>query len=740
MAVLNTAITNRQLIYVHLETTNQSFLDMHYYLKHKGIKNNTFFLALYDPDLAGIDPRDPNLSPLYKQKVLRECIVNYWYYLREVLRIPASGGSFRYRLDRGSLAMNYLYTLNCNMYVELPRQFGKTTTAVARYLWVYNFGSTNSEIMFMHKSHDGSKGNLRRLREFRDALPSYLQMSSATGIDGRKLKVPNTIVSMQHPINNNKITTFASARSKAAANNLGRGATVPIQYWDEFAWMPFNGEAYGAAIPAYSTAKELAQKNHAPYGIVLTSTPGDLTTKEGQYAYKIHNDATPWNESYYDLTMKEFEELKESNHNSSFFLIRYTYQQLGKGMDYFNQMCRDLENDWPNIRREILLEWAQVSDDCPFNPDDLDIIAQYCHDPIRTLFFGRAHQYQFLVYEDIDLRYPPIVGVDPSGATHHDSSSITVIDSRTTKVCATFNCNYIPADDLADILYKLATDYMPSCVINIERNGGFGLPIIARLIKTPVKKNLYYEIKEKIVEESFNGYRVDKQKKLVKVYGTDSTKEVRNRMIEILFDRVQYHKDKFIAKILHDEMATMVQKPSGKIEHSPDAHDDQIFSYLHALRPLYDNAAFLSREFGIHKFSIRTDDDTEVIDGDIDAAENGYEFIDVNQEDDDDINSERAKTEQYIAEASKYKTAQEFNTIQEKADEDYTATLIASDRLAKLAYDKKYHTNQNDQVKTTVRLPDSIFMQNDYDGSYDDETGLLNKVDNGNLNELFNRV
>ena len=81
-----------------------------------------------------------------------------------------------------------------------------------------------------------------------------------------------------------------------------------------------------------------------------------------------------------------------------------------------------------------------------------------------------------------------------------------------------------------------------------------------------------------------------------------------------------------------------------------------------------------------------------------------------------------------------------FNTIQEKADEDYTATLIASDRLAKLAYDKKYHTNQNDQVKTTVRLPDSIFMQNDYDGSYDDETGLLNKVDNGNLSDLFNHV
>ena len=212
-------------------------------------------------------------------------------------------------------------------------------------------------------------------------------------------------------------------------------------------------------------------------------------------------------------------------------------------------------------------------------------------------------------------------------------------------------------------------------------------------------------------------------------------------MIEILFDRVQYHKDKFIARILHDEMATMVQKPSGKIEHNPDAHDDQIFSYLHALRPLYDNAAFLSREFGVHKFSIKTDDDVEVIDGDIDAAEGGYEFIDVNQEDDDTPDSEYSKTKEYIAEASKYKTAQEFNKIQYQIDDDITATLISSDRVAKAAYDKKYHTNTNDQIKTTVKLPDSIFMQNDYDGSYDDENyGLYGQTDNGNLSEIFNRL
>lgn len=54
---------------------------------------------------------------------------------------------------------------------------------------------------------------------------------------------------------------------------------------------------------------------------------------------------------------------------------------------------------------------------------------------------------------------------------YQDSSAITIIDSRTTRVCATLNCNYIPADDLADVLYVLVKQYMPNAVINVERNG-----------------------------------------------------------------------------------------------------------------------------------------------------------------------------------------------------------------------------------------------------------------------------
>ena len=77
MAIIQ-QIQKPRTIIIHKSTTNQSFLDMHYYLKSKGIQNNDFFLALLDPGLAGVDPRDRNLSPNRKIRVLQECRLNYW--------------------------------------------------------------------------------------------------------------------------------------------------------------------------------------------------------------------------------------------------------------------------------------------------------------------------------------------------------------------------------------------------------------------------------------------------------------------------------------------------------------------------------------------------------------------------------------------------------------------------------------------------------------------------------------
>ena len=78
-------------VYYQTSTSNQSFINMHYILKSLGIRNNRQHLILLDPDLAGVNPRDPRLSRMMKVKVLRECSNNFWYFIREVVRIPSPG-------------------------------------------------------------------------------------------------------------------------------------------------------------------------------------------------------------------------------------------------------------------------------------------------------------------------------------------------------------------------------------------------------------------------------------------------------------------------------------------------------------------------------------------------------------------------------------------------------------------------------------------------------------------------
>ena len=107
-----------------------------------------------DKDLDGVDPYDPNLPLFMKQKIFIECQRNFFYYIREVIRIQSQGGPYvPYELNRGNLALNFCFTLNLNIYQEQPRQTGKTVGAEAWYSWVYNFGSRNANMVFLNKKH-----------------------------------------------------------------------------------------------------------------------------------------------------------------------------------------------------------------------------------------------------------------------------------------------------------------------------------------------------------------------------------------------------------------------------------------------------------------------------------------------------------------------------------------------------------------------------------------------------------
>ena len=711
--VLQNNVT-RVNIYLQKSTKNQSFLNMHYYLKDKKIENNAFFLILIDPDLAGIDPRDPRLNLGMKQKVLFECKRNYWYFLREVVKIPEQGGSVNsgvpYELHRGNLALNFCLINNLNIFAEFPRQHGKTLAVVCRLLWEFLFGTTNSEMILINKKFDDSKLNLARMKEIRAALPSYLQMNAQYGSGDKKLKVKDSVETLEHPMNHNRVKTISSARSKIAANSLGRGCTQPRQWYDEYAFIPYNNIIYLSATPAYKTASMNAKKNGAPYGIIITTTPGDLTTDEGKDAFDTKEAASNFTESWYDLSKAELDELLDKNTSSKFVYIRYTYEELGKGEQWFKEIVLEMKKDWSAIRREVLLEWSAASDNSPFTKEDLNIVGtMIMKQPIRTATVCKY--YTVNIYRDWDPRVVPIIGVDVSGGFQKDSSTITIIDSKTTNVIADFNCNYISPNDLANVIFQIVSEWMPNAVVNIERNGGFGASVLSKLIKTPIKKNLYYEIKERIIEESFNGTRVSKKKEKRRVFGFDETKNSRNALMEILRQRMDLHKDKFTSPILYEELKTLEVKKNGRIEHSVNGHDDQVFSYLLALYVWYEGKDIMER-WNIQKTAIKTDEDcTEALV----SFETGYkditsEFISY---EDDDSGAQVQQQLQYLN-SNKAISYADWERSEFKKDQQAMEEILRTP-YGREAYARQYSASiedlERDAAMRPYKIPDAVFQE-----------------------------
>ena len=137
-----------------------------------------------------------------------------------------------YKLTRGNLALNFCMCLNLNVFYEAPRQQGKTVSSAIRFLYIYNFGTTNSKMAFLHKNMEGSKDNLQTLKDLRDLLPPYLIMKERVMPDGKVDKGKNNTNEILNPHNNNDIRAFASATNKAKAASLLRGKLLPLYCGD----------------------------------------------------------------------------------------------------------------------------------------------------------------------------------------------------------------------------------------------------------------------------------------------------------------------------------------------------------------------------------------------------------------------------------------------------------------------------------------------------------------------------
>ena len=578
-------------------TSNLSFIQTSKDLKTLGVKNNRFFLKLYDPALIGVNPYDKSLSHETIQRIIIEAMRNPWYFIREISRIPSSGaaanvagGGDPFELQRANLAAIFCFMHNINFYMVIPRQCGKTQSVIAILLWTYLFGTTYTEMSFVNKDQDGANENLRRLKDQRDLLPTYLQqkhqivegvIKDVRGHNGAVQKIEN-------PLNHNRIVTKPKATSLARAEGIGRGNTSPIQLFDEVEFTNYVGIISKAAGPAYVKAAENAAKNGAPYCRIYITTPGNVDSEPVESSKGLRTESAAWSDHMLDKSEKELIEYLEKQSRISLFYIEYSYRQIGKDEKWFQSMCRELTFDKIRIKRELLLQRIRGTSDSPFTPEDLDTINGLRKDIIEERVLNRI--FTIRLYEKINPLIPYFIGVDCATATDNDNTAISIIDPYSQRAVGEAKSPLMNPQDLCTFLRVLIRDVCPRGILCIERNS-LGDAIISMLKETEVRSNLYYDPDKYIVgnpDEKLDEYGILKRNAInQRSFGVFTQHKNREMMMQILMRLVDEKKDAFATAYIIDDLNNLVKTASGKIQARTGYHDDNIMSFLIAMFILY---------------------------------------------------------------------------------------------------------------------------------------------------------
>ena len=581
-----------------LGTKNKTFLTVARDLKILGIKNWYFMLEICDISLINIDPyavdKEGNctLSNDQISRINLECARNPWYFLREVIHIPDAGGvGVNYLANRGNIAQAWCILHGLDSWLCLPRQRGKTISAIAIQVWAYIFGTTNSSFIQINKSGDDSKKNLSRMKNQLDLLPIYMQCKYIYEED-KKIKATENATRLANPVTNNEVTTRSKATSQEVATNLARGLTAPILHFDEAEFTDWIGIIVANSYQTYERAAETAERNGAMHARIFTSTPGDLDTRAGMQSQQILDNTVKWTERMYDWSMKKIHAYIDAQgiECNKILYIEYSYAQLGYSEEWLDKIAAGTGNRLV-FRRETLLQRLHGSSESPFDQEDLQYIVETEAVPIEEMWI--LDYYRFDIYEKLIKDIPYIAGIDCSTGTNKDNNAITIINPYTLRPVAEFECSFVGETMYERILIELCRR-LPYIVLCIERNS-IGDGIIDHLLHSEYAGRLYFDKAAKLQEAEMNRNStwesmLKKRAAKKSYYGVYTGTDSRKTMMSILADRVSTKKDDFVTHNIIRDLTRLVMKPGGKIEAGSGEdddgngfHDDSIMSYLIAM-------------------------------------------------------------------------------------------------------------------------------------------------------------
>lgn len=576
-----------------LNTSNESFLKLAFIHRELGVKEWYLCLALTLPELSGIDPHSSTLDFETKTKISYEMIDNFWYYFREVARVPQDGGdSTAFGIHRGSFALYWAFFNNIDVALLLIRQQGKTV-AVAELLVYLKRTLRGARTILMTRGSDLRVETISKMKQIRDELPKYLWKHSKDDADNTE--------SFTYVARDTKLITCIAQNSAEAALSAGRGLTTPRLFSDETAFTRFIRIMLPAALGAGTTARRNAEAAGIPYGNVFTTTPGKRDEPDGKFVYDMFHGGYFWDEKLVDIPSRQ-ELIDFINRNSSgdrtLLHAPFTHRQLGMTDHELYKAMANAGGTYEEKLRDYGLQWTAGSLMSPLTVDEAETIRKSLEVPThleicKGNYIIKWYYPEHEIAERLKVKH--IIGLDTSDAVGRDAISFVMINSETLETACTCVVNesnlVIYANWLADVMIRY-TD----TILVIERKSSAPTMIDTLLLKLPAKgidpcRRLFNGIVQKRddgdddlttwlrmrrpgSDSFYDIYR--------KHFGFVTTGALRDNLYsDTLKNAVKIAGKNLRDKTLGNELLALVIK-NDRIDHKASGHDDCVIAWLMA--------------------------------------------------------------------------------------------------------------------------------------------------------------
>lgn len=428
---------------VDTQTKNESFLHMAALYKEMGIENHQWMLQLHNPKLQGIDPHSKVLSAAAMLEIAQECKVNFFYYIREVVRVPGGmeDDPIKFRAHRGNMALYWVFFNHITFILEQIRQTGKSFACYVLDRWLTDFGGYKTKYNLLTKDDTLRSAALETLKEIRDELPLYLRMNRRDDSHNSEYYSINRL--------GNSFEAHVPQKSEKAALNVGRGLVSPVFRVDEAAFIYNIGTSLPAAFASGTAARDRAIRYNQPYGYILTTTSGKKDDRDGKYIFNMINNSTIMDERMFDCqNIKQLEEVvRKGNHKGELRIsAKYNHRQLGYTDEWLRNAIEKAEATGEAADRDFGNIWTSGGQYSPLSIHLNEVI----RNSERKDFFTeivKPYNYVlrwFIPEHEIERRMASgfyTIGLDTSEAAGNDDIFMVVRDIRNGQVVCAGNFN-----------------------------------------------------------------------------------------------------------------------------------------------------------------------------------------------------------------------------------------------------------------------------------------------------------